>query len=285
MLILYLLQGVTIGIIYAVPVYLASFGATWKQQGTLSFVMYPFSLKLLWAPLIDAFYIRRLGRRQTWLLPVQVLIGIMLIFLSYYIDSLLIEKRVNYLTIILTCIVFLTATQDICVDGWALQLFAGPNIVWQSISQMIGQPFGSFIGSPILLTFESANMTNQLLRQPLGMMTQSYGLFTLAHFVRFWGVAFLIIALVISLFFREQKLSNITDDDLKEDGWNVLEIYLSIVRLFKKKCFRQLVFIIIGSHIGNMATSSMTYLTLIRLVVDAFFSKVVLSFVLFLVVA
>ncbi|CAF4711002.1 unnamed protein product, partial [Rotaria sp. Silwood2] len=30
-------------------------------------------------------------------------------------------------------------------------------------------------------------MTNPLLRQPLGIATQPYGLFTLTRFLQFWG--------------------------------------------------------------------------------------------------
>lgn len=266
-LLLYLLQGVTLGLTSAISFYLASFGATWKQQGTLSLAMYPFSLKLLWAPIIDAFYIRRFGRRQTWLLPIQVLIGVMLIILSFHIDLLLIQVQVTQLTIIFFCISFLTATQDICVDGWALNLFAGSSVIWQSVSQMIGQPLGGFIGSPILLTFESANLTNRLLRRPLGISDQSFGIFTLPHFVRFWGVVFLLLAFVIAIFFREQPTVHVNEYDRRENRLSLLDIYLSMFQLFKKRCFHQLIFILIGSHIGDSAVSSMTYLTLIRLVI------------------
>ncbi len=36
-----------------------------------SFVSWPFSLKILWAPLVDSLYFKRVGQRRTWLLPVQ----------------------------------------------------------------------------------------------------------------------------------------------------------------------------------------------------------------------
>src|SRR5580698_10972504 len=88
-LVLYALQGVVLGLSTSIRFYITSAGATWKQQGTYSFVHYPFSLKLIWAPLIDVFYIRRLGRRQTWLLPIQLVLGITLIVLSFFIDTLI----------------------------------------------------------------------------------------------------------------------------------------------------------------------------------------------------
>lgn len=38
-------------------------------------VMWPFSLKLLWAPLVDSFYVKKFGRRKSWLIPIQILLG------------------------------------------------------------------------------------------------------------------------------------------------------------------------------------------------------------------
>ena len=259
LLALYVLQGVTLGMMDVVPLYLVSYKATWKQLGMLSFIMYPFSIKLLWAPLIDVFYIRRLGRRRTWLLPTQLILGTTFIILSFYFESLLVQLRVIKLTIILFFVIFLIATQDICVDGWALTLFGCSNVIWQSISQMIGYPLGHFFGSSFLLTFESANMTNRLIRQPLHMPDQPYGLFTLAQFLRFWGVLFLITTCAVTFLFREPQ-SSIRDK--KEFG--LLGTYLYILQLFKKKCFRQLLVILLGSHIGYTASSVMTFAVLIK---------------------
>jgi len=44
-------------------------------QALYSLTKWPFSLKLLWAPLVDALYVQKFGRRKSWLLPVQYLIG------------------------------------------------------------------------------------------------------------------------------------------------------------------------------------------------------------------
>lgn len=42
------------------------------HQAIFSFCSWPFSLKLLWAPLVDAWWLPQLGRRKSWLVPVQV---------------------------------------------------------------------------------------------------------------------------------------------------------------------------------------------------------------------
>ncbi|CAF3346180.1 unnamed protein product [Rotaria sp. Silwood1] len=258
-LVLYLLQGVVLGLSTSIPIYLTSAGATWRQQSTYNFVHYPFSFKLIWAPVIDVFYIRRFGRRQTWLLPIQLGLGIILIILSFYIDSWIDNLRIVSLTIFLFFIVFFTASQDVCVDGWALALFSTSNVVWQSTSQTIGQTLGRFLGSSFLLTFESANFTNRYIRAPLSLQTHNTGLFTLAEFIRFWGISFLFVTCIIAFLFRE-RTSNQNDDNEK---LKLIETYLSIIKLFKKKCMLELVFILIISPFGYAATYFMTNIALV----------------------
>ena len=52
---------------------------SYADQGTFSFAFWPFSLKLLWAPIVDSIYSKRIGRRKSWLIPVQYAIGIFMI--------------------------------------------------------------------------------------------------------------------------------------------------------------------------------------------------------------
>ncbi|CAF2359392.1 unnamed protein product [Rotaria sp. Silwood2] len=258
-LILYLFQGVILGLSTSIPIYLTSAGATWREQSVYNFVHYPFSFKLIWAPIIDVFYIRRFGRRQTWLLPIQLILGIILIILSFYIDSFISGLRMMSLTIFLFFIVFFTASQDVCVDGWALTLFSTSNVVWQSTSQTIGQTLGRFLGSSFLLTFESANFTNRYIRAPLSLQMQNTGLFTLAEFIRYWGIGFLIVTCIVAFLFRE-RTSNQKDDT---KTLKLIPTYLSIIKLFKKRCMLELVFILIISPFGYAATYFMTNIALV----------------------
>ena len=258
--VLYVLQGLILGLSTSIPLYLTSAGANWKHQGNYNFVHYPFSFKIIWAPLIDVFYIRRLGRRQTWLLPIQLSIGAGLIILSFYIENLISNLRIIPLTISIFMIIFFTATQDICVDGWALSLFASSNVVWQSTSQTFGQTFGRFLGSSFLLTLESANFTNRYIREPLSLSTKSTGLFTLPQFIRFWGIAFLLVTTVVAILFRERP-SKPTEERVQV---KFLDTYLAILKLFKKRCMWELVFILLVHPFGYAATYFMTNIALVR---------------------
>ncbi|CAF1180448.1 unnamed protein product [Didymodactylos carnosus] len=89
LLFLYLLQGIPLGMAASIPLIIQTFGASWSQQAIFSFAFWPFSLKLIWAPIVDSLYLKRFGRRKTWLIPVQYLIGITMLVLSYSITNLL----------------------------------------------------------------------------------------------------------------------------------------------------------------------------------------------------
>lgn len=111
---LYLLQGIPMGLAAAIPMLMQSHGVSYKQQvqffspsifvfersysrshdfvillfqAEFSLVNWPFSLKLLWAPIVDSVYSSRFGRRKSWLIPAQLLIGFFMIFLGANVDS------------------------------------------------------------------------------------------------------------------------------------------------------------------------------------------------------
>ena len=79
---LYVLQGIPLGLAGAMPMLLQTKKVAYKDQATFSLVFWPFSMKLLWAPIVDTAYFSRFGRRKSWLVPVQYLIGIFLLILS-----------------------------------------------------------------------------------------------------------------------------------------------------------------------------------------------------------
>jgi PAT family acetyl-CoA transporter-like MFS transporter 1 len=267
-IILYILQGFIQGFKTAIPLFLVSYKASWQQQGTFSWVAYPFSFKILWAPIIDSIYSRRFGRYLTWLIPIQIIIGIILIILSFYLESLLINLQVVTLTIIFFVIYFLIASQDIVVDGWSISLFSSSNLQWSSTCQTIGQVIGQFLGSTVLMTFESSNFTNKYIRKPLSLSQHPYGLFSLQQFTFFWGIVFIIVSIIISIIFFCKKQSNETPNNniLKKikTKLDLFETYLAILELFKKQCIREFALILFTFGIGFAATHFMTILTLLE---------------------
>ena len=73
--VLYILQGVPLGLKSAIPLVLQERGVGLDDQSVFSVSNYPFSMKILWAPIVDSVFIKKFGRRKSWLIPTQTVIG------------------------------------------------------------------------------------------------------------------------------------------------------------------------------------------------------------------
>ncbi|CAF1137365.1 unnamed protein product [Rotaria sordida] len=243
-IILYLLQGYIQGLISSIPLYLSSYNASWQEQSIFSWAFYPFSFKILWAPILDSIYSYRFGRYLTWLIPIQIIIGIIIIIISFYLESLLINLQIIPLTISFFLIYFLIASQDIVVDGWSILLFTSSNPQWTSISDFM----------------------NKYIRKPLSLPQRSSGLFSLQQFTFIGGIGFIFISLIILLIFffnqPSNKTMNINKQKQIHTKLDLFETYSSILKLFQKQCMRESALILVTFDIGFAATNYMTILTL-----------------------
>ena len=95
-----------------VPIYLRTTGASLVDIGHLAKLSLPWSLKWLWAPLVD-----RMGTRRQWI--VTCLGG--LAVLTFALGNLDIGKLGIGFWIILGLIVILSATQDVAIDAYTIQ--------------------------------------------------------------------------------------------------------------------------------------------------------------------
>ena len=86
---IYFLQGIPLGLTASIPFLLTDYSVNYSQQGTFSFANWPFSIKLLWAPIVDSIYVHRFGRRKSWLIPAQLLIGLFMISLADTVEKLI----------------------------------------------------------------------------------------------------------------------------------------------------------------------------------------------------
>jgi hypothetical protein len=112
------------------------------------------------------------------------------------------------------------------------------------------------------LAFESANFTNRFIREPLSLPPQTSGLFSLKQFVLFAALAFLIVTACLMLFFREKKEVSIVNGE-ETSRLSLFQTYLSILKLFKKKCMRELTLVSLLAPIGLVAVDSMTRVVLV----------------------
>jgi PAT family beta-lactamase induction signal transducer AmpG len=82
--------------------------------GAFSIVSLPYSLKFLWAPLVDRYQLPWLGRRRGWLLLFQViLIGVIALLGS--VDP---TRNIGMLAVMAVAVAFFSASQDILIDAY-----------------------------------------------------------------------------------------------------------------------------------------------------------------------
>lgn len=220
---LYLLQGVPLGLVMGSLPYLLQPSLSFTSLGFFSLASYPYSLKLFWSPIVDTVYYRKWGRRKSWIIPIQSSIGICLLWISYNIQEWM-EKATESLkqmTIVFFILVFLCATQDIAVDGWALTLLSEENLVYASTAQSIGLNTGYFLSFTVFLAFNSSEFTNKYFRS----IKKDFGLISLSGYIRFWGWVFIVSTMMIMFFQNEKKK--------KSSSVGIRNVYLIICNIIK----------------------------------------------------
>lgn len=256
---LYTLQGIPMGLSASIPFliqqkikYIASVAASdgastaarlsYNANAVFALCSWPFSLKLLWAPIVDSIYCSAFGRRKSWLVPVQGLAGLLMIGGSDFVerqlgleeyipaissagaDSIesaaeaavaashpLLESaksmNVKGVTIFFFVLYFLMATQDIAVDGWALTMLSKKNRGRGPVCNSIGQNLGYFLSFVGFLALNDAESSETMWRPLLGLKSRpGKGLVSLGGFIKFMGIFMLVITTLVALFKREESV-------------------------------------------------------------------------------
>lgn len=221
LLLLYILQAIPMGLFGVVNMEVKSiFKDSFSEQGTFMLAAWPFSLKLFWAPLVDSCYWERIGRRKTWMVPAQMAIGFVLLYLGPSIDGLFAARDVNTLTAIFFLLYFLCATQDIAVDGWALTMLRPENAGYASQCNSVGQTIGFTIGFMI----------------PMAKIV------ALSDFISFWATVFVATTVAVAALKKEAP----TPPDEQVEG--VIEAYTTMWKVVKQPTVMRL-----GLHLFSRA--------------------------------
>ena len=186
----------------------------YNAQAIFALCSWPFSLKLLWAPIVDAIYFKGFGRRKSWLVPVQYLASFIMIFGSNYVETQLglgsgattemQQFDVKGVTAFFFVLYFLMATQDIAVDGWALTMLSRRNRGRGPVCNSIGQNLGYFLAFVGFLALNDVESSEKLWRPLLGLKSDSSkGLVSLGAFIKFMGCIMLVITTLVAFFKRE----------------------------------------------------------------------------------
>ncbi|CAK9056963.1 Acetyl-coenzyme A transporter 1 (AT-1) (Acetyl-CoA transporter 1) (Solute carrier family 33 member 1) [Durusdinium trenchii] len=209
---LYTLQGIPLGLGQVFPLLLKDRGASYTDLGIFSLQSWPFVLKLFWAPLVDSVYIRQMGRRKTWMVPSQIVIGILMLYTASQLDVLLGDSTTTRpstrtLTGLFLAINFLCATQDIAVDGWALTMLRKENCNYQATCNAAGQTFGYALGFTGFTALEH------------------FKLLSLSGFMSSMGLLFLVVTAIVAILKKEKPLPP------EEEPEGIRDAYMQMLRM------------------------------------------------------
>ncbi|MGI8944588.1 MAG: AmpG family muropeptide MFS transporter [Qipengyuania sp.] len=92
-----------------------------ETMGVFSLIGLSYAFKFLWSPALDRIDIaglRRLGKRKQWLVPAQVLLGAILLALSFFDPG----SQLGWFSLLAGIGAFASATQDVVIDAWRVDV-------------------------------------------------------------------------------------------------------------------------------------------------------------------
>jgi PAT family acetyl-CoA transporter-like MFS transporter 1 len=233
---LYTLQAIPMGLCASIPLILKEKGSTYESLSLFSLVSLPFSLKILWAPIVDTYYLKYFGRRKSWIIPIQIIAGMVMLHGAGYIQNWLVLPNENILnlTIFFSSLYFLMATQDIAVDGWALTMLSKDFVGWASICNSLGQTFGIFIANQVFLALSDPKWCSTYLGRTTPVID-------LPNFMFMWGIFFIVITIFLYLFKKEKE----EKEHLENARSEVIHAYYDIWHLFQVPSVSKLMIVLV----------------------------------------
>ena len=257
LVLLYFLQGIPMGLAGGSVPFLLKPNLSYSQLGVFSLASYPYSLKLLWSPIVDAIWSTRVGRRKSWILPIQLCSGFAMLYLGSRTTQMMKAASaadgsgIWTFTVWWFSLVFLCATQDIAVDGWALTLLSPPNLSYASTAQTVGLTAGHFLSYTVFLALNAPDFADKWFRK----YPTHEGAISLGGYLSFWGWAYILVTVGLAILKREEKTK-------ERDG--VVEVYKSMLGVLKLRNIQTIVIIHLIAKIGFQANDGVTNLKLIE---------------------
>lgn len=177
---LYITQGIPLGLaMEALPTLLRQDGASLASLALLPLIGLPWILKFLWASMVDNHWTANIGKRKSWILPMQAIVLLCLLSVA----AIGMTDTMTSITLMLFAIASLaSATQDTATDGLTAENFSGKALAHANAVQVGGTMVGFFIGGSGCLILS-------------GLFGRTVGLL---------GVAVIVAAgLLLALFWRE----------------------------------------------------------------------------------
>lgn len=152
---MYFAQGIPQGLLsIAIPAWLASQGVSAAEIGSyLAVIVLPWAFKLVTGPLMDRFEFLSMGRRRPWVIAAQSGLSLSLLALMLVENP---TEQIGLLMLVGVLINSFAATQDVAVDGMAIDLTPvneqGRLNAFMSFGKAIGWSVTAAVSGMLLVT-------------------------------------------------------------------------------------------------------------------------------------
>nr|WP_204374713.1 MFS transporter [Ferrovum sp. JA12] len=142
--------------------WLVNSGMGIKTIGLFAAIGIPYTWKFIWSPLMDRYYIPRLGRRRTWLLLTQL----SLFFSINWMSTLTPLESLEQFGLVALFIAFFSASQDIVIDAYRTDILAPSERGMGSAMAVLGYRLAMLVsgaGGLILANYLGFHATYQVM--------------------------------------------------------------------------------------------------------------------------
>ncbi|MFT6779447.1 MAG: PAT family beta-lactamase induction signal transducer AmpG, partial [Paraglaciecola sp.] len=105
-------------LIQFVPAWLRSADIDLSTIGLINLVLFPYTWKFLWSPVMDRFVLPFFGRRRGWMFVTQVMLIALMSALSLFDPA----TELRNIILIVSAISFFSASQDIVIDAYRREI-------------------------------------------------------------------------------------------------------------------------------------------------------------------
>ena len=105
-------------LIQFVPAWLRSADIDLSTIGLINLVLFPYTWKFLWSPVMDRFVLPFFGRRRGWMFVTQIMLIALMSALSLFDPA----TDLSHIILIVSAISFFSASQDIVIDAYRREI-------------------------------------------------------------------------------------------------------------------------------------------------------------------
>lgn len=149
--ILGIISGMPFSILYtSLVLMLKDIGFNLSTATGIAIALMPYSLKFLWAPMVDGFhlpFLSKFGRRKSWMIFLTILNISILLSLNYVASF----NNFQYVLLLATAYCFVVATYDIVYDAWRIERVAAEELALSGAVAIFGYRLGALLTSAGML--------------------------------------------------------------------------------------------------------------------------------------